>query len=218
MSTLHVSIDESGNFNFSPSGTRYYGFTAVWTFDPAPLAAELTRLRFALLKNGNNLQAFHATEDKQQHRDRVVQTLTAFPTWRFASVLIEKAKVNPAIRDPAQFYPKFLGSILRFIFRGSIVRNASGLLIYTDALPIKKKRESVEKAIKTAIASELHGIPFEIFHHKKESNCWIQVADYCMWATFRKWEGNDDRTYRQLRAHLHAPELDALRLGMTLYY
>lgn len=61
-------------------------------------------------------------------------------------------------------------------------------------------------------------MPLESYHHKKESNAWIQVADYCSWAVFRKWEGGDPRTYNQLQSRLAAPELDVLARGSVKYY
>jgi len=62
-------------------------------------------------------------------------------------------------------------------------------------------------------------MPFEVYHHHKASNGWIQVVDYCSWAVFRKWEKGDSRTYDQLRDRLKAPELDVFAAGdHTRYY
>ena len=105
--TLHVHLDESGNLTFSPKGTRHYVFSAAWTHDPAPLAQALTTLRFSLLKQGHDLFRFHATEDKQANRDAVVHAMMGHDGWRFAAVVIEKAKVNPSLREPHRFYPTF---------------------------------------------------------------------------------------------------------------
>jgi Protein of unknown function (DUF3800) len=216
--SLHVHVDESGCFGFSPKGSAFYVFGVAWTFDPEPLASAITRARFSLLKAGFNIEAFHAHTDRQAHRDLFVKTVVAFDTWNFAALVVEKRKVNPAIRAPEIFYPRFLSSILRFIFRGTIGQSASSLTIFTDSIPLNKKREAAEKAIKTACRTELKTIPFEIFHHPEQCNNWIQVADYCTWAVARKWERKDTRTYDQLRDRLHAPELDALRNGSTFYY
>lgn len=219
MPTLHIAIDEAGNFTFSPKGSRFYVFGVAWTFDPEPLAAEITRLRFSLLKQGVDLQAFHASTDAQKNRDAFVQLITKTATkWRFAGLVVEKAKVNPSIRRPEAFYPQFLCSLLSFVFRGSITANASSLAIFTDTLPLERNRESVKKAIKTFCRREAKGKPFELFHHCDESNCWLQVADYCTWAFQKKWESKDVRTYNQLLSRLHVSELDALRAGGTLYY
>jgi len=218
LSTLHIAIDEAGNFAFSPKGSRVHVFGVAWTFDPEPLATEITRLRFSLLKRGIDLQAFHASTDEQKNRNAFVQAIATIGKWKFAGLVVEKAKVNPSIRRPEAFYPRFLCSLLSFVFRGSISANASRLAIFTDTLPLERNRESVQKAIKTFCRSEMKGKPFEIFHHCDESNCWLQVADYCTWAFQRKWEMNDSRTYNQLNGQLHATELDALQAGVTRYY
>jgi Protein of unknown function (DUF3800) len=216
--TLHLHVDESGCFGFSPKGSGFYVFGIAWTFDPEPLASAITRARFGLLKAGFDMRAFHAHTDRQNHRDLFVKTITGFNTWNFAALVVEKRKVNPSIRAPEIFYPKFLSSVLRFIFRGSIGKAASSLMIFTDTIPVNKRRDAAEKAIKVACRAELGKIPFEIFHHPEESNSWIQVVDYCTWAVSRKWERKDTRTYLQILSRLHAPELDALKDGTTLYY
>ena len=218
MPTLHVHLDESGDFNFSSSGSRFYTFAIAWTFEPAALAQAVTSLRFSLIKTGRDIESFHAAEDRQHHRNLFVQTILGFNDWRFAALVVEKAKVNPSIRAPEQFYPKFLASMLRFIFRGSIRESASSLIAFTDTLPINRNREAVVKAIKESCRMELGSIPFEILHHRRESNVWIQVADYCSWSVFRKWQSGDLRTYEQIQARLQAPELDCLQWGTTRYY
>ncbi len=219
MPTLHVSLDESGDLKFRPTGSKYYIFTAAWTYDPRPLAQRLADLRFALLKQGHDLEAFHATEDKQVNRNAVVGLLGGHGGWSFAAVVIEKAKVYPELREPHRFYPMFAASVLKYVFHRYVVPDTSQVLVFTDRLPVKKHREAAEKAIKIACRRELaKEIRFDSYHHACASNAWIQVADYCSWAVFRKWEHGDTRTYDQLRHRLAEPELDALRMGVTLHY
>jgi Protein of unknown function (DUF3800) len=218
LSCLHISLDESGDFNFSPSGSRFYSFAVAWTIEPLLLAQAITSLRFSLIKAGCDLQSFHAAEDRQHHRNLFIQTAISFDNWRFASLIVEKAKVNPSIRAPERFYPQFLASMLRFVFRGSIGKGGTSLIAFTDTLPIKRNRESVVKSIKQSCRAELGHIPFDIFHHRRESNAWIQVADYCTWSVFRKWETGDTRSYDQLAVRLQTTELDCLRYGTTRYY
>lgn len=78
-------------------------FSAAWTYDPAPLAHSLTTLRFSLLKLGHDVFRFHATEDKQTNRNAVVRAMLDHDAWHFAAVVIEKAKVNPSIREAYRF-------------------------------------------------------------------------------------------------------------------
>lgn len=218
MATLHVHVDESGDFDFSPTGSRYYVFSVAWTYEPAQLAHALTQLRFGLLKAGHDLPAFHAVNDRQANRNAVVSTMLGHGNWAFASMVVEKSKVNPVIREPREFYPQFASMVLRFVFRGRIAVGTSRVLIFTDRIPVHRKK-AVEVALKSACRADLpKGMPFDIYHHPKESNKWIQVVDYCCWAIFRKWEHSDERTYQQIRGHLVTPELNVLRRGLTHYY
>lgn len=219
MATLHVALDESGDLTFSPSGSRYYVFAAAWTYDPSPVAVALTHLRFSLLKEGHDIQAFHAHEDKYVTRNAVIDILAGHENWSFAAIVVEKNKVNPAIRDPHRFYPKFASMVLRFVFRGRLRPGTGTVLIFTDALPIKWHRESAEKAIKKACRAELDStIRFESYHHPRASNAWIQVADYCSWSVYRKWQHADPHFYDQLKSRLAKGELDVLASGETVYY
>lgn len=217
MSTLHIHVDESGDFSFNPKGSRYYIFTAAWTYNPQALGNALTSLRFSLNKNGANLSKFHACDDQQVHRNAVVDTLSAHHSWWFASVVVEKRKVNPTIRKPETFYPKFLNSVLLFILRGGMKPNTSRVLVYTDRVPIDAKKHLVNKSINDLCLRTLK-VPYQVMHHPSESNAWLQVADYCSWAVCRKWQNGDPRTYERLRPRLLALERDVLQGGTTIYY
>lgn len=156
--TLHIYLDESGDLNFTNKGTPYYIFAAVWTYDPAPLAGELAALRFRLLKQGKNIERFHATDDDPATRELVIERLARFRAWRFATVVVEKRKVPPPGREPMwRFYSHFASIPLRFILRGPVRAKAHKVLIFTDSFPdeVKRRREMAEKAIKTACREEL---------------------------------------------------------------
>jgi hypothetical protein len=216
--TLHIHVDESGEFNFSASGSRYYIFTAAWTYEPIPLSAELTNLRYSIVKAGHgaNLSAFHACDDPNPRRELVIQALLKHAAWNFASIVIEKRKINPAVRDPDVFYPKFLAMLLRFIFKGRIRPRTGKVIIYTDTLPFtaKKKTTAVEIAIKSSCRKDLPPvISFEVCNHRRESNPWIQVADYCCWSVCKKWEHGNTDVYNRLQVRLAAPEIDVTSRG-----
>jgi hypothetical protein len=75
---LYLFVDESGNLDFSPSGTPYYGFGALSTRDPAAIEYALSTLKYELVSEGGEpLERFHATDDRQAVRDRVFEALTA---------------------------------------------------------------------------------------------------------------------------------------------
>lgn len=223
MPTLHVHLDESGDWTFNPKGSKYFVLTVAWTYDPQPLASALTSLRFGLVAQGDNIESFHASPDRQSVRNAVVLTLLAHPDWQFAAVVLEKCKINPSLYPPERFYPQFAGTLLKFLFRGGAFRaNTTRVLVYADTIPMdtNRKREGVLKAIKTTCASELpKHITHHVFSHCRESNKWLQVVDYCCWAVAKKWERGNLLTYNQLQPRLRAREFDLTSRGDgTKYY
>lgn len=223
MATLHVHVDESGDFNFSPAGTRYYVFTAAWTYDPAPLSSALTNLRYGVIKagHGSNLSAFHACDDPAPRRELVISTMLNFASWNFASIVVDKPRLNPVIRDADTFYPKFMSMVLRFVFKGRVRPSTARAMIYTDTLPFPSKKRviAVETAIKASCRKDLPAaVTFEVCNHRRESNPWIQVADYCCWSVCRKWEHGQRDVYDRLRARLAATEIDPMSRGDGMVY
>jgi hypothetical protein len=228
VATLHIHIDESGNFVFSPKGTRFYIFSIAWTYNPAPLSEALSRLRFQCIKDGHfrpgvldDLSGFHAADDPKPRRAVFIEKITQHRDWNFAAIVIEKNRINPVLYQPEKFYPKFLSMVLRFVLRGRVRPDAQQVLIYTDTLPLGSKKEATAAnvAIKAACRAELKGLPFHIMHHNSDSNYWIQIADYCSWSICRKWESGDTAAYDTLRPRLAATELDITASGDgTVYY
>jgi hypothetical protein len=216
LSTLHVHLDESGSPKFTAQSSRYYVFATVWTYDPSPLALELTTLRFKLLREGHDISHFHAQKDRQHHKQTIARALASHSNWTWAAAIIEMAKVFPAIRPPHTFYPTFLAAPLRFVLRGR-VSEATNVLIYTDQLQINK--DYVKKAIKLTCSTELEEreLPYHLYHHPSASNAWLQVADYCAHAVYKKWEFGDTRLYDVLRSRLACEEMDILRNGACQY-
>jgi hypothetical protein len=224
MPTLHIHLDETGDWRFTPkSPSKYLILTLAWTYDPRPLAAALTSLRFSVVKAGTSLESFHATEDRQAVRNQVVQTIMAHQDWWFAAVVMEKRKINPVLYEPDKFYPKFASPLLKFVFRGRTYRrDTDRVLVYADTLPMSTnaKREGVLKALKETCADCLpDGVTHHVYSYRSHSNKWLQVADYCCWAMSKKWEKGDVRTYDQLYHRLKATELVITDSGDgTTYY
>lgn len=220
MSTLHVYLDESGNWEFSAKGTRYFSIGVLWTLDPAPLAASLQALRFELLREGLDIESFHASPDKQSTRNRVFEAMLRVPNWEFTAFLMEKRRVNPSIRDPQRFYPAIALPAVRLALRYG-ASSASRVLVFADTINLatNAKREGVLKAIKRACADQLKdGQPHHAYSHRRESNTLLQAVDYCLWAVARKWEKGDARAYAGVRPRLTVPELCITDRGDGLSY
>lgn len=134
------------------------------------------------------------------------------------ALIIEKAKTGPALRGEKKFYPKMLGYLLRYILERISFAQIDEVLVITDTLPVQKKRSAVEKAIKMTLAAMLPaGCKYRIMHHASKSTIGLQVADYCNWAIWKKWEGGDDYFYRKIEKAVRS-EFDIFSSGRTLYY
>nr|WP_226047782.1 DUF3800 domain-containing protein [Acidithiobacillus caldus] len=88
----------------------------------------------------------------------------------------------------------------------------------TDTVPVQKKRQAIEKAIQQALAKMLPaGMSYRILHHASRSHYGLQVADYCCWAVFRKWQRSETEHYDRIRAAVRS-EFDIFRTGTRYYY
>lgn len=219
MPTLHLYLDESGDLNFKAAGTRYYVFAAAWTYDPHPIALDLSNLRFSLLKQGFDIQSFHATEDRQINRNAVLDILERHQGRQHGAIIVEKAKVDPSLYEPQRFYPEFAGMLLRQVLSKQVRPTTETVMVFTDVLPVERHREAVAKAIKSACRAQLGDhMPFHAYHHPRGTNCWIQAVDYCSWAMYIKWQRNEMRPYDRLLSRLAAPESEVLRDATTRFY
>ena len=99
MGTLFIFIDESGNFDFSPNGTKYFSISAISTLDP--LGKEgLEKIKYNLMENGNNIEYFHASEDEQFVRNIIYNFIDNLEDIEIDSVIVQKNKANPSLYIP----------------------------------------------------------------------------------------------------------------------
>ena len=194
---FYIFLDESGNLDFSPTGTRYFVLTSVSTERPFPFSGALDDFKYDCLESGLNLQAFHCAEDRQHVRDKVFDIIGAnLGSLRVDSLIVEKRKTRPALREETRFYPEMLGSLLKYVLP-DVPQPSTAITVITDRLPLQRKRKSIEKTVKGTLAAmvPLSLASYRIFHHDSKSHYGLQVADYCSWAVFRKWESSDMRSY-----------------------
>ena len=148
-------------------------------------------------------------------RNKVFRVIASVGLFDFDAVVIEKSKANPALYPPERFYPKFAGYLLRHVFRR--YPGDEQIVVVTDRLPMKRRREAVEKAFKAFLRTELRDRPFTIVHHHAAAHLCLQAADYCMWAVYKKWTTGDTRSYDLIRSFIKS-EFDIFRLGTEYFY
>ena len=217
--TGYMFIDEAGDYDFRPGGGRskylIWG-SVIITGDPYILYTPFSKLKHRLNSTGVDLDRFHASEDRQWVRDKVFEILSDknIP-FKNDFVVVKKCKANSTIRDPVVLYPKMAYYLLRYIFNRH--HEIEKIVIFTDTLPVRKKRRAIEKSLKGNIKKLLPNKEFHIYHHSSRSNFGLQAIDYCAWAVYRKWESDDLRSYKLIQAKIKS-EFDIFRSGEKRYY
>lgn len=216
---MYIFLDEGGDLNFSDSGTRYFTLTAVSQMRPFTIEPELLILKYDLIEKGLGIEYFHAAEDRQLVRDRVFAAITRHPDRvQVDTIVVEKPKTGPALQPAEYFYPRILGYLLQYVFRSRRITDFDELIVITDSLPVSVKRRAFEKGIKQELARMLpQHVQYRLFHHASKSSIGLQIADYCNWAIFRKWEGKDARSYAVIQELIRS-EFEIFRTGTRYYY
>lgn len=220
--TLYIFLDEGGNFDFSPTGSKYFTLTCVSLYRPFTLHTALDTYKYDLIEHRINprieLEYFHCADDNRHVRSKVFSLLAAsVPANSVDSVIVEKSKTGPALQPPERFYPKMLGYLLRYAV-GQASLGVGEVVVITDNLPVAKKRNAIEKAIKTVLADMLpSAIPYRVMHHSSRAHYGLQVADYFNWGIFRKWEHGDTTSHTTIAPQIRS-EFEIFRRGTRHYY
>ncbi|MFQ5880244.1 MAG: DUF3800 domain-containing protein [Dehalococcoidia bacterium] len=220
MRYLYVFIDESGNYDFSSKGTKWWVLTSLITTDLNQGLVELFELKHRIIDLGTDIEKFHASEDRQSVRDMVFPILARFQNVRIDSVIVEKRKAAPSIRSLNRFYPMMVENLLKYPFdpRGLDVSRFSKVFIFADRASARKtEREALIKALKVYLAGHLQGVPYVICMHDSASHHYLQAVDYFCWAIYVRWEKGEQRPYRQVQ-HLIRSEFPIFQHGYVDWY
>lgn len=216
---LYVFFDETGQLDFTQKASKYYIFTTLWTYDPACIAHDLISVRYEMLKEGYNVPQFHANVNPNPVRVRVFESMNGHSCAKAASIVVQKNKVNPSLREHGKFYSQFMDYVLKFSAKGEGFRNFNQLLLLTDTPPTPV----VRKAVKKSVAENLPGyLPpdakYSFFQHPSMSNSCLQAVDYVGWTIARNWELGNPYWKGKIEHYFDQPELNVLERGTSEYY
>lgn len=211
---LYVFLDEAGNLDFAPTGSRFFVLGGITKERPFNAYKEMTELKYDLVERGTALEYFHASENAQAVRNQVFDIIERnLAGVSVDSIIVEKQKLDALWRGEEHFYPKTLGNLLRAILAQHVLTEFQEVVVFTDSLPIQRKRSAIEKTIKTTLAAMLPAaVRYRVLHHASKSNMDLQIADYCTWAIYRKWNGQDTRSFDRIRTAIRS-EWDVLSAG-----
>lgn len=193
--------------------------TSVSARRPFPVHGPLDDYKHDCLEFGLDKEYFHCAEDNPRVRRRVFELIAGhLDSLCIDSLIVEKRKTGPALRDDRRFYPEMLGYLLKYVLPREVEAGAREVIVITDTLPVQKKRRAIEKAIQQALAKMLPpGMRYRILHHASRSHYGLQLADCCCWAVFRKWQRGETEFYDLLKPALRS-EFDIFRTGTRFYY
>lgn len=220
MKYLYAFIDVSGNYDFSPKGTKYLVLTSILCTDPSPGILELYELKHKVIDERIDLEYFHAAEDRQVVRNRVFDIISTLARLRIDSIIVEKRKTVPSLRPLRRFYPVMIENLLKYPFdpKGIDVQNFDKVFIFMDRESARlSEREALKKAIRLYIARHLGNIPYALCMHHSGTHPYLQLVDYCSWAIYVKWEKGEHRPYQKI-AQLISSEFPIFHYGMATWY
>ena len=207
----YTFLDESGNFDFSANGTRYFLLTSISMRRPFRGFGRLEDYKYDCIESGTDAEYFHCYDDRKTVRDAVFGVIAAhLDDMSIDCLVVEKRKTRPELQEDKRLYQWTLGCLLARVLSHERNAGTSDVMVITDTIPVKKKRKAVEKAIHRAvIENQLPGMKYRILHHQSRSHYGLQVADYCCWAIFRKWQRGESAWYDRIKPALRS-EIDVL--------
>lgn len=229
--TLYLFIDESGNFDFSPNGTKYFTLTGLVTFDPVIRREELLRLRYKLLADGHDHEHFHATEDNQATRDAVFAFLSSLgDSFEVRSIVAQKNKTHSSLYKETYtkggreitrvtglgLYKLLCKTLLTYIFSNKD-GEVGKIVVVLGSLFNGDKKKVLLKTLKQQLKEYFPHIPFEIFIHATTADLNCQMADYCCWAVSVKSERGEERPFKAIESQIKSV-FDIFRNGEREYY
>lgn len=197
----YIFLDESGNLDFSASGTRYFVLTSVSMERPFSMYDGLDGYRYDCIESGANLEYFHCYNDRRVVRHAVFDMIVAhLAGMRVDCLVVEKTETSSAMREDTRFYPTALGHLLSMVVPAETDSGkVEEVVVIADTIPVNKRRRSVEKAVRTTLSRMLPRVKYRVLHHQSRSHYGLQIADYCCWAVFRKLEWGDGAWYDRIK-------------------
>ena len=198
----YIFLDESGNLDFGASGSRYFVLTSVGMRRPFPSVAALDAYKHDCIESGTDIEYFHCYRDRKEVRNVVFDLIAAhLGRVHIDCLVIEKSRIIPALQEDVRFYPAMLNRLLKLVLAAEVNGNAEQVVVITDTIPVNRKRRAVESAVRIALPKFLPpGMQYRIFHHQSRSHYGLQMADYCCWAIFRKWQKGESIWYDRIRS------------------
>lgn len=197
----YIFLDEAGNFDFSANGTRYFVLTSVGMSRPFSAFTAMDSYKYDCIEAGADAEYFHCYNDRKTVRSAVFDLIAShLDGIRIDFLVIEKTEIALSMQADTHFYPAMLGRLLNRIVPIELnTGNAEEVIVITDTIPVNRRRRAVEKAVRTTLSGMLPHGKYRVLHHQSRSHYGLQIADYCCWAAFRRWQRGESAWYDRIK-------------------
>ena len=213
---LFIFIDESGNFDFSPSGTSHFVLGGIATLNPTSSATDLISLKYRLLSGGSDVPEFHASENRQEVRNEVFPVLNSLKGVKAHVIYGDKHYLATNLHNPGGIYSLYGKAMIKYFLQVYSNYSLSSITVVFDQTLTKKRRGQFEGMIKPELKKT--GIPFNLYFHPMSTENNGQIADYISWAKYVELERKESRPWSSLKLQLKPSEFNIFRNGQQIYY
>lgn len=189
--TLYLFMDESGNLDFGPNGSKYFYMTCVAMRRPFVLDKSLAELKYDVIESGIAMEKFHACEDNNQVKTEVYSRISAQADNLGAySVRIRKDSLPDDMKNASTLYRQAFEWIISEVYDREADSETRMVVVVTDSLPQEAKSHMVKSTLKSFMKAyfQNRAIPYCLLHHASCGWPYLQVTDYLSWAVQRWFE------------------------------
>jgi hypothetical protein len=200
--SLFVFIDESGNFDFSETGTRHLVLSAAICYQPIRSSTRLLDLKYSRYASGYNTPGFHASQDRPNTRNEVFKAIASIKSIEAFTAIIRKNEFAQSGLRPPDIYQAFGIELAEHLQART---NGRRVVFIFDKAFKSKEEAALFGSLKTRLAA--FDTEYLIYFQNVSKDLNAQIADYIAWANFVSFERNNkywkNLLPERLKKHYH---------------
>jgi len=118
---------------------------------------------------------------------------------RIPALILDKKDVYPDLRQDKWLYKRLYYYLIRSVLtRGGWAEGSVGIQLLIDHTEDSSLREETVSGIRWAESEANLSFKIGISHTSSFGHPFLQLADYCAWAIYQKYEREDLRSYQRI--------------------
>lgn len=195
---LYIYLDESGNLDFNKdTGTQYFVLSAVVTKSPTVTQSTLSSLKYQLLAQGYDIEYFHAAEDQQIVRNKVIKEIQHLEDASFHLAYADKWSIDKHKLTSVNLYHQCSLVLFKEIWPKLIDDHIQQIVVIYDKVLTKEAKSRFLQLMKSYLkqfSKQNH-----VYFHSCRSDANGQIADYIAWSLYVGLSRNENRPWDALQ-------------------